>query len=783
MVGQQRAQSAIQFGIGIPHRGYNLFVMGPSGSGKHSLVQEFIHRKAIDCPPPDDWCYVNNFERTHCPVALSLPAGRGMTLQRGLAQVIEELHSAIPAAFESDEFRARQESIEEEFKHQQEELLNAIQQEADQHAIKLLRTPDGFAFAPTKDGEILDPDTFKALPDGQRHQLEHIINELQTKLRAVIEQMPKWAKKTRDRLRELSRETTARAVDHLIRELGHHFADLPDVLEYLDHVRQDITANAGLFRKHDDEAHSGEAQLSSLNRYKINLLIDHHHTEGAPVIFEDHPNLQNLIGRVEHLSQLGTLVTDFTLIKPGALHRANGGYLILEAQKVLTQPFVWDALKRVLRSGVIRIDSVGQMLSLISTVSLEPEPIPVSVKVVLLGERLLYYLLTELDPDFRELFKVVADFEEDLDRTPANHELFASFLATMIRRQQLRPFTREAVCRVIEHASRLAGDADRITTHLRSIGDLLTEADYWASLAGRTEVCKEDVQQAIDEHFNRHSRLYERIQQEISKNILRIDTEGSRTATINGLSVVLMDDLHFGHPVRITATARLGEGQVIDIEREVEMGGPIHSKGVLILSSYLGNRYARQAPLSLSASLVFEQSYGEVEGDSASLAELCVLLSALAKTPIKQSFAITGSVNQHGEVQAIGGVNEKIEGFFDICRLRGLTGEQAVIIPADNISHLMLRADVRHAVELGQFAIYAVQTVDEALTLLTGVEAGSTNADGEFPDDTLNARIEEELHQMAMVRHTYADMLKHPHEDDEDNADSEKQADHQNKAI
>lgn len=781
MVGQQRAQSAIQFGIGIQRRGYNLFVMGPSGSGKHSLVEEFIHRKAIDCPPPDDWCYINNFERAHSPVALRLPAGRGIILQRGLAQVIEELHSAIPAAFESDEFRARQESIEDEFKHQQEALLNSIQQEADQHAIKLLRTPDGFAFAPTKDGEILDPDSFKALPDTQRQALEHVINDLQVKLRAVIEQMPKWAKKTRDRLRELSRETTSKAVDHLIRELGHHFADLPNVLEYLDRVRQDITANAGLFRKHDEEAHSGETQLSSLNRYKINLLIDHHQTEGAPVVFEDHPNLQNLIGRVEHLSQLGTLVTDFTLIKPGALHRANGGYLILEAQKVLTQPFVWDALKRVLRSGVIRIDSVGQMLSLISTVSLEPEPIPVSVKVVLLGERLLYYLLTELDPDFRELFKVVADFEEDLDRSPENHELFAGFLATMVRHQQLRPFTRDAVCRVIEHASRLAGDAERITTHLRSIGDLLTEADYWASQAGRTDVTVADVQQAIDEHFSRHSRLYERIQLEISNNILRIDTKGSRIATINGLSVVLMDDLHFGHPTRITATARLGEGQVIDIEREVEMGGPIHSKGVLILSSYLGNRYARQAPLSLSASLVFEQSYGEVEGDSASLAELCVLLSALAKAPIQQSFAITGSVNQHGEVQAIGGVNEKIEGFFDICRLRGLTGEQAVIIPADNIKHLMLRADVRGAVEQGLFNVYAVQTVDEAISLLTGIEAGSANAEGEFPEGSLNGRVEEELHQMALVRHTYADMLKHPPDDEDDISTDENHNDNENK--
>lgn len=767
MLGQQRAQSAIQFGVGIQHEGFNLFVMGPSGSGKHSLVQEFIHHKARGGNTPNDWCYVNNFSRPQSPRVLKLPAGRGLTLQRALAQVIDELHSAIPAAFESDEYRARQESIEDEFKHEQEHALLAIQEEAEKSNIKLLRTPDGFAFAPTKNGDILDSDAFKALPTAERAHIEQIISSLQVRLRALIEQMPRWAKKTRDRLRELNRETTSLAVDHLIRELGHHFADLPDVLEYLNEIRLDITANAGLFRKQGDDHRQGEAKLLELNRYRVNLLIDHSATEGAPLTFEDHPNLQNLIGRVEHISQLGTLITDFTLIKPGALHRANGGYLILEAQKVLTQPFVWDALKRVLRSGVIRIDSVGQILSLVSTVSLEPEPIPVSVKVVLLGERMLYYLLSELDPDFRELFKVVADFEDDLDRTAENDVLFARFLATMVKRQQLRPLTRQAVCRIIEQASRLAGDAKRITTHLRSIADLLTEADYWASEAGHDAIGLADIQRAIDEQFMRQSRLYERIKQEILTNTLRIDTTGARVATINGLSVAMLDNVVFGHPIRITATARIGEGQVIDIEREVEMGGPIHSKGVLILSSYLGNRYARESPLSLQASLVFEQSYGEVEGDSASLAELCVLLSALAEAPISQSLAITGSVNQHGEVQAIGGVNEKIEGFFDICQARGLTGEHGVIIPADNVKHLMLRGDVRAAVERGLFHVYAVASVDQAGELLTGLEAGVRDEQGEFPEHSLNGKVDAMLTHMSTVRHTYSDMLKHLQDEDE----------------
>lgn len=771
MIGQDRALAAVQFGVGIQRDGFNLFVMGQSGSGKYSLVQEFINEKAAHQNAPDDWCYVNNFNQAHKPRALQLPAGQGAVLQKALSQLIDELHSAIPAAFESDDYRSRLESIEDEFKTRQENALQSVQQSAEEYKIKLLRTPDGFAFAPLLNGEIIEPDDFKHLPQAEQDRFEHIISELQARLHQLFEQIPKWAKETRDKVRELNREVTALAVGHLIEDLKQGFQTLPAVLAYLEELRQDIIVNAILFRKREEGGQTlaslAESQHNSLNRYRINLLVDHSTCRGAPVFYEDQPNFQNLVGRVEHISQMGTLITDFTLIKPGALHRANGGYLILEAQKVLTQPFVWDALKRVLRSGFINIDSIGQMLSLISTVSLEPEPIPVNVKVVLLGERMLYYLLSELDPEFSELFKVVADFEDDIDRNEENDLLFAHFLATMARRQKLHPLSRTAVCRVIEQAARLSDDAEKLSTHLHSISDLLCEADYWATQLGHTLIEREDIQKAIDERFRRHSRIYERMQEEILRDTLRIDTEGSRVATINGLTVSQLGDFSFGHPMRLTATARMGEGHIIDIEREVELGGPIHSKGVLILSSFLGNRYAHDAPLSLHASLVFEQSYGDIEGDSASLAELCVLLSALAEAPIEQSLAITGSVNQHGEVQAIGGVNEKIEGFFDICNKRGLHGKHGVIIPADNVKHLMLRQDVREAAARGLFHVFAIRHVDEAVELLTGLPAGMRNLDGQFSEESINGRVENKLTNMSVIRHTYSDMLKHLQEEEE----------------
>jgi lon-related putative ATP-dependent protease len=478
---------------------------------------------------------------------------------------------------------------------------------------------------------------------------------------------------------------------------------------------------------------------------------------GVPVLYEDNPTYHNLAGALEHVAMMGALLTDFTLIKAGALHRANGGYLLLDAHKVLTQPFAWEALKRALRSKELRIEPVERLMSLVSTVSLEPEPIPLDVKVIILGDRLLYYLLCEYDPDFADLFKVAADFEETLERTPASQQRFAQLIATMVRKNQLSPFNRQAVSRIIEHSSRMSGDTQKLSTHLRSVADLLHESDYYAQSGQAKTVDAAHVQQAIDAQERRASRIKENIQEAIQRGTILIATTEAAIGQVNGLSVIEMGGYAFGVPHRITARVRLGEGEVIDIEREVELGGPLHSKGVMILSGFLGSHYAADLPLSLSASLVFEQSYGQVEGDSASSAELYALLSALAQIPIKQSLAVTGSINQHGEIQAIGGVNEKIEGFFDVCKSRGLSGEQGVLIPASNVPHLMLRKDVVEAVRDGLFHVFPVTTLNQGLAQLSGLAAGEPDDFGLYPTDTFNGRIQARLKELAQLRQNFAE--------------------------
>jgi lon-related putative ATP-dependent protease len=756
VIGQNRAVEAIQFGIGIQQDGYNLFALGPSGTGKRTTIRQFLDQKAADESVPPDWCYVNNFEQPHKPQTLKLPPGQGIVLRDDMEKLIEELRTAIPAAFESEDYRTRKQEIEEEFKEQQEKAFNEVQQQAQERGISLIRTPVGLAFAPLREGEVVGPEEFQKLPEEERKQVEADIAELQERLQETIHQVHQWERETREKVKELDREITMFAVGHFIDELREKYAELPAVADYLDAVKQDVIENVDEFRKPEEAPQIMGVPLppaligpSAFRRYQVNVLVDHSESKGAPVVYEDHPTYNNLVGRIEHLAQMGALVTDFNLIKPGALHRANGGYLILDARQLLLQPYAWDGLKRTLRSREVRIESLGQALSLVSTVSLEPEMVPLDVKVILIGERLLYYLLYELDPDFSELFKVEADFNEDMARTMENNLLYARLIAAMIRRSKLRPFDRRAVARVIEHSARIAGDAEKMSVHLLSLADLLREADYWASVAGNGIATADDVQRAIDAQINRADRLRERVQEQIRRGTILIDTVGEKVGQVNGLSVIGLGNFAFAQPSRITARIRMGKGEVVDIEREVELGGPIHSKGVLILSGFLGARYAAEHPLSLSASLVFEQSYAGVEGDSASVAELCALLSALAEVPIKQSLAITGSVNQHGEAQPIGGVNEKIEGFFDVYKARGLTGEQGVIIPVSNVQHLMLRRDVVEAVEAGQFQVYPVQTIDQAVELLTGVPAGERDEEGNFPEGSINQLVEARLIDLA----------------------------------
>lgn len=764
IIGQSRAIQSLQFGIGMEQNGYNIYAMGPSGVGKRALLQRTFEQRAAQEETPPDWVYVYNFENTHRPWAISLTAGKGFEFQQDMERFVNEMRTTLQASFESDEYQSRRRVIEQEFQEMQENALKEVQEHARQENFALVRTPGGMVFAPLRDGEVLSPEEFQSLSEEQRKEIESKLEKLQSELQAVLENMPNLQRDIRQRLEKLNQEITEFAVGGLMNELHQKYAEFPRVIAYLDEVQKDVIKNAGDFVQSDDgQEQMGGANLmamlaarmranqeASLARYKVNLLVDNRELKGAPVVYEDNPTYQNLLGRVEHIAQMGALVTDFTLIKDGALHRANGGYLILDVRKVLTQPFAWEGLKRALQSNQIRIESLGQMLSVISTLSLEPEPIPLDVKVALYGDRDLYYLLSLYDPDFNELFKVQADFEEQMHRDGENQRQYAHMIARLVQENKLRPFSREAVARVIEHSARMVEDSERLTTQVREIANLLREASYWSQQSSQDGiVTAEHVQQAIDAQIYRADRLRERVQETILRGTFMIDTEGAEVGQVNGLSVIQLGGFAFGRPSRITATGRMGKGDVINIEREVDLSGPIHSKGVLILSGFLGSRYAREKPLVLSASLVFEQSYGGVDGDSASSAELYALLSAISGVPIRQSFAVTGSINQHGEVQAIGGVNEKIEGFFDICRQRRLTGEQGVLIPEANVKHLMLRQDVRQAVAEGKFHIYPVSHVDQGIELLTGMPAGEPDEDGNYPPDTINGKVQARLEKLA----------------------------------
>jgi len=752
-LGQERAVEAIRFGIDVPHPGFNLFLMGSAGIGKHQLIQHILDQYQGKQPPPPDWCYVAQFSDPHRPRTLRLPPGMGRALREDMRQLVEDLLNAIPAAFQGEEYSRRAEAITREFKEQEEEAAGEIGRKAKDQGVALVHTPTGYTLLPVRDGHILDPEDFEKLPHEEQERLEKIVEELRRDLKKTLGQVPLWQKAMRRRMKELSREVTESTVAQLLAELEQKYRELPEVLDYLAAVKADVVENGEQFRHTEGEdGHTPSPDAPQFTRYQVNLLVDNAELTGAPVVYEDNPSYLNLVGRIEHIARFGTLVTDFTLIKPGALHRANGGFLVLDAIKLLTNPFSWEALKRVLRSKEIRIESIERLLSLASTISLEPQAIPVSLKVVLLGDRLLYYLLKAYDPEFGQLFKVAADFSETMSRVPDNDRLYARLIATLQRKQGLRPLTRRAMERLIEQAARRAEDGERLSLHMGSLVEWLQEADYRAEQEGSVHVDVEQIEGALDARRYRLDQMRERIHEEILRGTLLIDTHGVQLGRVNGLAVIDLGDYAFGTPNRISATARLGSGEVVDIQREVEQAGPVHAKGVFILSAYLGRRYAKFQPLCLSASLVFEQTYSTVEGDSASLAELCALLSAIGDLPVRQSLAVTGSVNQHGEVQAIGGVNEKIEGFFDICQARGLTGAEGVIIPYANRRHLMLRRDLIEATASGAFHVYAVRHVDQAMELLTGQRAGIPDAEGVYPTDTVNGQVQYRLGEFFSVR-------------------------------
>ncbi len=756
LIGQERALRAIEFGAGMPAHDFNIFVLGPPAAGKTTAVRAFLSEKSKEMPAPHDWVYVNNFENFNKPRALKMPSGRAKQLNKAMIAAIDELRITVPTIFEGEDYQTRRRAIDQEFRAGQEEAFEALNQKAQSQNIAIVRTPTGFAMAPMHEGKIVKPEVFNALPEDMRKGVEAKIEALQKELEEILEKVPKSDKQRRSRLSDLNEEVATVAVTEALDDVKAAFTDLPEVGAHLDAAHNDLVRNIAIFLATSEEESAivkqpvDTSRDPRFRRYMINVIVSNgEERSNAPIEEELNPNYSNLIGRVEHIAQMGALVTDFLLIKPGALHRANGGYLLLDARKLLLSPFAYEALKRAMKTRQIRIEQPAESAGLISTQTIEPEPIPLELKVVLIGDRELYYLLSQHDPDFLGLFKVQADFDDTIPRSEANYRDYSRVIASIAQSHNLKHVDAAGVARVLEEGARLADDREKLSIQVGRISDIVREADYWAGKAGRSIITREDVSTAIEEHTQRSDRLRDRSQETIDREIVFIDTDGTKVGQINGLSVLQLGDFAFGKPTRITARVRMGQGRVTDIEREVKLGGPLHSKGVMILWGFLAGRFAQDVPLALAATLVFEQSYGGVDGDSASSTELYALLSALSEVPIQQGLAVTGSVNQWGEVQPIGGANEKIEGFFDVCKARGLTGRQGVLIPKANVQHLMLRSDVVDAVQAGQFSIHAVSSIDEGIEILTGVKAGERNSDGVFPDGTINRRVEDKLQAFA----------------------------------
>lgn len=755
LFGQDRALDAIAFGTDMRALDFNVFVAGPPASGKSTAVREYLARPAAHRPTPPDWVYVHNFDKPGEPNAIPLPAGRARGFAKAMTAALEELAATVPAVFEGDDYQGRRRAIDEEFRSAQEDAFSELTRRAETQNITILRTPGGFVMAPMHDGEVVKPETFAALPAEYRDDVARRIEDLQKDLAALIEAAPRAEKERRKRLVALNAEVSRGVIDAALAPVRAAFGELPEVAHHLDAVAEALVGDIAVFlpAPREDQMMPDPLDTSRdprLRRFMVNVVVAHDGAApGAPVCEELNPTYANLVGRIEHKAHMGALLTDFLLVQPGALHRANGGYLLLDARKLVTSPFAYEALKRALKAGVIRIEQPSELAGVLATETLQPEPIPLDVKVILFGDREIGMLLAALDPEFARLFKVQADFDDSIERSPSCDRAFAALIASIVGRHALKPVTAAGVARLIEQAARLADDRDKVSLEVGRIADLVREADYWAHKAERDVIDAADVERTIAAVRQRADRLRERSHETISRGIVLIDTEGGRVGQVNGLSVIQIGDTAFGRPVRISARVRFGAGRVTDIEREAKLGGPLHTKGVMILWGYLAGRYALDHPLALAASLVFEQSYGGVEGDSASSAELYALLSALAEVPVNQGLAVTGSVNQWGEVQAIGGVNEKIEGFFDVCKARGLTGNQGVLVPAANVQHLMLREDVVAAVREGQFSVYPVATIDEGIALLTGMPAGSPEPDGGFAPGTLNRLVEDKLELYA----------------------------------
>lgn len=755
-VGQDRAVRALDFGLSIEAEGFHVFVSGPPGTGRSTELRTQLERIARDRPAPRDWCYAFNFSDPARPRALSLRPGRGHELSHEVDDFIQGLRADIPRAFESDEYVQRRDQVGREVGARREEFFEALQHEASQRGLAVNATPMGITSVPVVEGKPITKEQYDLLTDERRKEIQQKSAELESIIAQMAPQLRRLERGAQQLLKELDKQVIVAVASPRLDELKRDYAEEPDVVRYLEALGADIVEHIDDFRAAEEQAAAAVPLFAQavprdgvFSRYQVNVIVTHDPAGHAPIVVEENPSYYHLFGRIDYRASFGSMVTDHTMIKPGALHRANGGFLVVQALDILTAPLVWDTLKRALRTRQVRLENMGEQFSVIPTSTLAPEPIPLDLKVAIIGTPRIFAILQAADEDFAKLFKAKADFTTEVERTNEHSLLYARFIAGQARLLGMRPFTKTAVARIVEQSSRLVADQEKLSLRMTDVVDLLVESDYWACDAGRSVVEAQDVEKAIEDKVYRSNLIEERVQEFITRGTIKVDTTGSAVGQVNGLSVFDIGDYAFGRPSRITARVSMGRGQVINIEREVQKSGAAHSKGFLILQGFLNGQFAHRRPLSFAATIAFEQVYDEVDGDSASSTELYALLSAITDVPLRQGIAVTGSVNQHGQVQAIGGVNEKIEGFYAVCKAKGLTGDQGVIIPRDNLRNLMLKPEVVKAVNDQRFHVWAVSTIDEGIELLTGMPAGRPKKDGTYPEGTLYRKVTDMLEELT----------------------------------
>ena len=778
IIGQERAVRSVKFGLEVSSPGYNIFMSGAPGTGKSTFARAAMQQKAENLKTPRDWCYLYNFSEPNAPWALSLPAGRGSVFKADMEEFVEDARTAIVNEFEGGDFEKRRTGIIEQFQRKTTEALQEIEDRVREQGFALQKGTGGFASIPlNEEGKPMSNDEFQSLDTEKRREIEDKGTDVQYEIRKAVRQVRQLEKEVKASIRDLEKTMGSFAIKPLVEQMQEKYCDFSDdVCKYLDDVHDDIVEHLDQFKGDDSEGEVSvvpRKRTSSFARYQVNLLVNNAETTGAPVVEETNPTYYNLLGKIEYESSMGTLVTDHTLIQAGALHRANGGFILLRAEDVLVNALSWEALKRSLKNTNVRVENIGEQYRMVPTTAIRPEPIPLDVKIVMIGSPLLYYLLSTYDEDFRKHFKIKADFDIRMDRTDEYLQQYGSFVRTVCKRDNLLPFDPAAIARIVDYSSRLTEDQTKLSARFNEVVAIVYESDAWARSEDSDLVLDEHVNQAVKEKIYRSNLVEDHIREAIDRGKIMVDTEGEIVGQINGLSVLNLGDYSFGHPSRITANVYLGDEGVVNVERQVKMSGSSHSKGVFILASYLASLFAHDKPLSLSASIVFEQLYGGIDGDSASTAELYAILSSLADVPLPQSIAITGSISQKGQVQPIGGVNQKIEGFYYACKAKGLTGDQGVLIPETNTDNLMLNDEVVAAVEEGKFHVWAVQDVREAIEHLTGMPAGERGDDGQYPPDTVFGRADRRLQEMAQALRKFSDSSS----DDEKESDKETPSD------